>query len=93
MADIDDRLHDVVMERARDCGVREPLRPFPTVVLQEIPPGQQVWFAIPGMYGGFAIELRRRVVLADSWSRVVGGSGTTHVIAPGLTVVVDRGFV
>ena len=65
----------------------EPLREVESV---------RIWFAVPGMYGGFAYELRAEGephLLVESWSRVVGGSGQRHVIGAGGTRLVAEGFV
>lgn len=55
--------------------------------------GASVWFPIPGMYGGFAVELYRNRLHVESWSRVIGGSGRAYVITPTRTTLVDEGFV
>lgn len=93
VAILDRRLDEVVSERAMAAGVEARLRPLPTRVPQELSRGERMWFPIPGMYGGFSIELRHRFLLVESWSRVVGGSGVAHVISRDLTAVVDQGFV
>lgn len=45
------------------------------------------WFAVSGMYGGFAYGLFEQdgepVLITDSWIRIVGGSGEQHEITPG----------
>ncbi|WP_460808544.1 hypothetical protein [Nocardioides salsibiostraticola] len=52
-----------------------------------------LWFAIPGMYGGFSIEIFNGRLCVESWSRVVGGSGQAHVITDKGCVLVEEGFV
>ncbi|MFG6491286.1 hypothetical protein [Microbacterium sp. P03] len=52
-----------------------------------------VWFPVPGMYGGFAVELVKHRLHVESWSRVVGGSGRAYVITADRTTLVDEGFV
>lgn len=71
---------------------RTVLRYPPVGILHEIP-GQRLWFPVPGMYGGFEIELRQGYLEVMSWSRVVGGSGEAHVVTEQGAVLVDRGFV
>lgn len=45
---------------------------------------------VSGMYGGFSIELRSGYLEVSSWSRVVGGSGQTHVTTrEGYTLVAE----
>jgi hypothetical protein len=55
------------------------------------------WFPIPGMYGGFSYGLFERdgkpVLVADSWVRIVGGSGEQHEITADKVELVARGFV
>ena len=52
-----------------------------------------LWFAYPGMYGGFSISVHRARLHVESWCRVVGGSGQAHVITEGGCVLVEDGFV
>ena len=57
----------------------------------------KVWFAVPGMYGGFSYRLEAGGVspklVSESWCRVVGGSGQRHEITPGGSQLVEEGFV
>ena len=57
----------------------------------------EMWFAVPGMYGGFRYRLEagdvRLKLLSDSWCRVVDGSGQRHEITPRGSQLVDEGFV
>lgn len=57
----------------------------------------QVWFPVPGMYGGFNYRLESAGVTAmlvtESWSRVVGGSGQRHEITSAGSQLVEEGFV
>lgn len=70
---------------------------FPKInneLLNEKEPG---YFAVSGMYGGFSYGLFNRdgkpVLITQSWSRVVGGSGQTHEITPDHVTMVEKGFV
>ncbi|KAG8152728.1 ankyrin repeat domain-containing protein [Burkholderia catarinensis] len=58
---------------------------------------ERMWFAVPGMYGGFGYALRTdgdaAVLVAASWSRVVGGSGQRHEITANGCTLVEEGFV
>ena len=58
---------------------------------------QVVWFAVPGMVGGFKYWLegkgRQSKLITESWSRVVGGSGQRHVITSEGSQLVEEGFV
>ena len=73
--------------------LEECLRYPPVVVLPECPE-QRLWFAVPGMYGGFSIALMRgNYLYVESWIRVVGDSGQAHVITQEGVTLVDEGFV
>lgn len=48
------------------------------------------------MYGGFHVRLEPGQpvrLIAESWSRVVGGSGQRHAITDAATELLDEGFV
>ncbi len=57
----------------------------------------QMWFPVPGMCGGFSYWLEtggaEAKLVAESWSRVSGGSGQRHEITPQGSELVDEGFV
>lgn len=57
----------------------------------------KVWFAVPGMYGGFSYWLDSSGVdaklVTESWCRVEGGSGQRHVITTEGIVLDEEGFV
>jgi hypothetical protein len=57
----------------------------------------RVWFAVPGMYGGFSYRLETEGVeaklVSESWSRVVQGSGERHEITSAGSRLVETGFV
>jgi hypothetical protein len=57
----------------------------------------KVWFAVPGMYGGFGYWLDEAGVnaklITKSWCRVVGGSGQRHEITSAGSSLVEKGFV
>jgi hypothetical protein len=57
----------------------------------------RVWFAVPGMAGGFSYWLEIEGVAAklvsESWCRVVLGSGERHEITSAGSQLVDKGFV
>jgi hypothetical protein len=56
-----------------------------------------MWFAVPGMYGGFSYRLETEGeesrLISESWCRVVGGSGERHEINAFGSRLVDEGFV
>lgn len=57
----------------------------------------QMWFPVPGMYGGFSYRLESTGVeaklISESWCRVVGGSGQRHEITSKGSRLVEEGFV
>jgi hypothetical protein len=57
----------------------------------------QMWFPVPGMYGGFSYRLESAGVeaklVSESWCRVVGGSGQRHEITSEGSRLVEEGFV
>jgi hypothetical protein len=60
-------------------------------------PEKPEWFAVPGMYGGFAFWFDRRAIeltlVSESWSRVVGGSGQRHAVTASGVTLIAEGFV
>lgn len=56
----------------------------------------QMWFSVPGMYGGFNFELafksKTTKLISESWSRVAGGSGQRHEITSRGSKLVAEGF-
>lgn len=67
------------------------LRYPPVAVMNEAPNGR-LWFPVPGMHGGFDIQLREGYLEVASWCRVVGGSGQRHVITQDGATLVEQGF-
>ncbi|HQU43766.1 MAG TPA: hypothetical protein PK867_13200 [Pirellulales bacterium] len=57
----------------------------------------KMWFAVPGMYGGFSYRLESAGVeaklVSESWCRVSGGSGQRHEISSEGSRLVEEGFV
>ena len=55
-----------------------------------------MWFAVPGMVGGFSCapqaEGDATTLVSASWSRVVGGSGQRHAITRNGCTRVEEGF-
>jgi hypothetical protein len=89
--------HAVIRGRADDLVRKSSLRLPELGPLLEIPADETIWFAVPGMYGGFAYRLRtdgvEAVLVAESWCRVVGGSGQRHEITSRGSRRVAEGFV
>lgn len=57
----------------------------------------QMWFPVPGMFGGFNYHLKsdgvKAKLVSESWCRVVGGSGQKHEITSEGSHLLDEGFV
>ena len=98
LAAIESRFHAVIDER---CGflewAKDPSREMPRITEELLEKGEREWFAVPGMYGGFAYSLERidgeLTLTTESWCRIWDGSGQRHVITPDRTELVEVGFV
>jgi len=93
---IQEHFHAVIRGRAGQLVKEQSLRLpelEPLLELEE----PQMWFAVPGMYGGFSYRLESAGVepklVSESWCRVVGGSGQRHEIVSGGSCLVEEGFV
>jgi hypothetical protein len=93
---IQSHFHAVIGGRADDLVKEHALR------LPELEPllgleRPRMWFAVPGMYGGFSYGFESFGVdaklIAESWCRVVGGSGQRHEITSEGSRLLDEGFV
>lgn len=63
-------------------------------LLDDLAEGDELWFPVPGMYGGFALRcLDAHTVEASSWCRIAGGSGERHRLTAEGAVLVEVGFV
>jgi hypothetical protein len=94
--DIQQHFHAIIHERAGELIQEHALRLpklEPLLEMQE----PRLWFAVPGMYGGFHFWLEQvtgeMVLVAESWCRVVGGSGQRHLISRYGSLLLARGFV
>ena len=84
-------IEDVARPALRSRG-RRVRHPDVLLMFEDAGP-DRIWFPIPGMAGGFSIELHNRRLHVESWCRVVAGSGLYHVITEDRTVLVEEGFV
>jgi hypothetical protein len=89
--------HQVIRARVGELVDEHQLRLPEIALLTELPLQERVWFSVPGMYGGFAFWLERAgadpLLLAESWCRVVDGSGKRHAIDSSGWRLTDAGFV
>ncbi|EPS41988.1 hypothetical protein H072_4043 [Dactylellina haptotyla CBS 200.50] len=73
-------LDEVVNDRVNRLIVEHRFRIPPIEVLLEVPT-MHIWSPIPGFYGGFHIKLKEDDTLElESFCRVAGGSGMTHMV-------------
>jgi hypothetical protein len=93
---IQGHFHAVIRERAEWFGQEHVLRLpelEPLLELEE----PKMWFAVPGMYGGFSFKLDtpgvRAKLVVESGCRVAGGSGQRHEITSKGPKLVAEGFV
>ncbi len=90
------RFHEVIRGRIRVLPGADDLWLPPLEPLREME-SPKVWFAVPGMYGGFSFWLEGDGddprLMSESWCRVVGGSGMRHEVLPSGSRLVDEGFV
>jgi hypothetical protein len=96
LAALQAHFHAVIRGRAEDLVNEHHLRLPELGPLLEIEE-PQMWFPVPGMYGGFSYWLaetgREAKLISESWSRVVGGSGQRHEITTTGSALVAEGFV
>ena len=93
---IQQHFHAIIRERADQLVRKHALRlPELEPLLELVEP--KLWFAVPGMYGGFHVWLDQiagdSVLVAESWCRVVEGSGQRHLISPYGSPLIAEGFV
>ena len=88
--------HQVIRGRANHLVEEHALRLPELEPLLELEQAK-MWFAVPGMYGGFSYRLETEGeesrLISESWCRVVGGSGERHEINAFGSRLVDEGFV
>jgi hypothetical protein len=83
------QFHELIRHRMREFRITHELRlPELEVMLELERP--ELWFPIPGMYGGFHFRLEAARLLASSWSRIVSGSEEHHEITDSGTRTVAR---
>lgn len=91
---IETNFHNVILERINQLPSKKGLRLPKLSVLFENKQSS-FWFPVPGMYGGFNYwwDIENKVLVSDSWCRVVGGSGQRHIIKADDYQLIDQGFV
>jgi hypothetical protein len=93
---LDVHLAEVIDGRAGQLSSGRTPRPVlrypPVEILHELPQWS-LWFPVPGMHGGFHIELRLSYLEVLSWNLEPGGSLDMHVITHEGAVLVAEGPV
>jgi hypothetical protein len=92
---IEHHFHALIRQRASEFDIAE-LPDLPVIDPDQLREYTD-WFAVPGMYGGFAygIDTSQEVLtlVSSSWCRVLGGSGQRHLITKAGAVLVEAGFM
>lgn len=93
---LEGRFHEVIWGRVDELVTADSIRlPVLEPLLELRKPA--MWFAVPGMYGGFSYTLKgtraKPVLVSESWCRVVDGSGQRHKITLEGVEMVEEGFV
>lgn len=93
---IQNHFHETIRERSTRLVKEENLRLPELVVLLELEM-PEMWFPVPGMYGGFSFRLKTNgansKLISESWCRVVGGSDERHEITASESTLVRQGSV
>jgi hypothetical protein len=96
LSQIQKQFHQVIIERINVISEWQSFRLPELEVLLEIKE-PNMWFPVPGMYGGFHYKLVLKgetiKLISESWSRVVGGSGERHEITSEGWKLTEQGFV
>ena len=93
---IQNNFHIIIRGRVSSLIEKHSLRlpELETLLEMEKP---EIWFQVPGMYGGFEYCLESTGVnaklISTSWCRVVSGSGERHEITSAGSKLVEEGFV
>ena len=96
---VEKNFHKLIMERAGNLinKFEIPLPKLTEDLIERTDIFDCESFPITGMYGGFfyslEIENDEYVLITDSWSRILGGSGQTHRITKDNYELIAEGFV
>ena len=96
LAQIQQHLHALIRSRAGSL-LDEHHVELPVLLMEQMISGEETWFPVPGMHGGFRFcFLRDRggiVLQSEGWSRIISGSGQRHEITVSGCVMIEEGFV
>lgn len=97
LQDLQNNFHDVIIGRAKEQVEENQLNLPELEPMLEYDSACPFWFGIPGMFGGFKYWLENRwdstLLISESWSYVVKGSGERHIVTPFGCTLVAKGFV
>jgi hypothetical protein len=88
LAAVEAGVHQVIRDREDIQRLLEGVTVrFPPLELLTETPENELWFPIPGMYGGFHLQLGQvagePICIVDSWIRVVEGSEERRLVSTG----------
>ena len=87
--------HRHIMERAAVFGLTPDGLPTLECLISSC--GNETWFPVPGMYGGFSYSLVEEdhgaAIDVASWSRLVSGSGRRYKVSTASVELLEEGFV
>jgi hypothetical protein len=93
---VERHFHTLIRERAGDLLAQQNLE-LPSLSGPRPSKRKPAWFPVPGMYGGFNYwwegQGRGAKLMAESWCRVVAGSGQRHEVTIDGTRLLEEGFV
>ena len=96
LSNVQAHFHAVIRGRAEHLVDEQRLRLPQLEPLLELDK-PEMWFAVPGMAGGFSYRLESEGIharlVSSSWCRMVGGSGQRHEITSHGSRLVGEGFV
>jgi hypothetical protein len=96
LLEIQAHFHAVILDSVGDLVKEHALRLPELEPLLELDP-PEMWFPVLGMHGGFSYRLATTgadaLLISESWSRVVWGSGQRHEITSAGSRLVEEGFV
>jgi hypothetical protein len=88
--------HNLILVRVTSMGITR-MPELPRLINCRGTSQDPDWFAVDGMYGGFAYWIESAdgilTLTCESWSRVVEGSGQRHSITSAGADLVAEGFV
>ncbi|AHH99894.1 ankyrin repeat domain-containing protein [Kutzneria viridogrisea] len=91
LSELEHQLHELIRHRIPDLVTEHALRLPQIHVLTELT-NPCLRFPVPGLYGGFSIELTGRELIVKSWCRVAGGWAQTHRVTSEGYELIESGW-